>query len=119
MMSYQRGSKRKHEEIKQLILKNPELVGINAENVISMKTEFPLIKRKRQIAKPDILIEYEIGNERKRMFVEVKSGSCWRALNNLKVQLKRVERFLHNKKIQGEVVGVYCAGDLMNLMIVQ
>ena len=77
-MNYQRGSFWKHEAIKQQIIRDSALIGIHSENVIHAETEYALIKRKRPVAKPDIMIEYRMGSTVRRAYVEVKSGSCRR-----------------------------------------
>lgn len=107
---------RKHEEIKQRILRNPMLIGLDKSRIIHVETEYPLIKRKRPIAQPDIMFEYRIGNRVRRMFIEVKSGSCRRAVQDLEFQLRKVERFLHRKNIEGDVLGVY--GNALNVLTV-
>ena len=117
-MDYQRGSFKRHEAIKQQILRDPSLIGIQSENVIHAETEYALIKRKRPIARPDIMIEYLTGSTVRRAYIEVKSGSCRRSLQNLQAQLRKVRRFLDNKRMIGEVVGVYYTGDLMNVITV-
>ncbi len=118
-MRYQRGSLTKHERLKQLILAHPELLGIEAARIVRTETEFPLLKKKRPIAQPDIMIQYAAGRELRRLFVEVKSGSCWYARSKLEAQVRKVSRFLRSKKITGEVLGVYCEGDVNRLCIVQ
>src|SRR3989344_6501052 len=114
-MDYQRGSFRKHEQIKQQILRDPSLIGIEGR-VIYAETEHALIKRKRPIARPDLMFEYRRGSRVRRVYVEVKSGSCRRSLRNLEAQLKKVRRFLDNKHMHGDVLGVYYTGDLMNVI---
>ncbi|HLC19486.1 MAG TPA: hypothetical protein VJK72_01095 [Candidatus Nanoarchaeia archaeon] len=116
-MDYQRGSFRKHEQIKQQILRDPSLIGIEGR-VIYAETEHALIKRKRPIAKPDIMFEYMLGSRVRRVYVEVKSGSCRRSVRNLEMQLRKVRRFLDNKRMNGDVLGVYCTGDLMNVITI-
>ena len=117
MATYKRGSLRKHEAIKKLILRRLDIVGVEKDNVVNIQTEYPLIRRKRPVAQPDIVIEYSLKGELRRMFIEVKSGSCKRARNNLSAQIKKVSRYLHNKKIEGEVLGVYCNGDILDISL--
>ena len=118
MDAYQRGSLKKHEAIKQDILRNPSLVGIDKAAIVRVETEFPLIPRKRPIAQPDIVIDYEIGGVQQRLFIEVKSGSCRRALMSLVFQLRKVKRFLARRNIDGEVMGVYCTGEQTHLLTI-
>lgn len=118
MDAYQRGSLKKHEAIKQDILRNPSLVGIDKARILHIETEFPLIPRKRPIAQPDIVIDYDVGNGQQRVFIEVKSGSCKRALRSLFFQLRKVKRFLERRNIEGEVLGVYCTGEMTHLLTV-
>jgi hypothetical protein len=117
-MDYLRGSLHKHERLKTRILENPELVGIKKELIISVKTEYPLLKRKRSVAKPDIVIEYHCEKGVCRKFIEVKSGSCRRALESLHAQLIKVSKYLKTKKIDGEVVGVYPLKDQIVMLVI-
>ena len=118
MDAYQRGSLKKHEAIKQDILRNPSLVGIDKSHILHIETEFPLIPRKRPIAQPDIVIDYERGNRQQRVFIEVKSGSCKKALRSLFLQLRKVKRFLDRRNIDGDVIGVYCTGEKTHILTV-
>jgi len=116
-MDYQRGSLRRHEEIKQLILREPSLIGIDGK-VIHAETEYALVRRKRSIAQPDIMIEYIAGSTVHRAYVEVKSGSCRLSVQNLHFQIRKVRRFLDEKRLKGDVMGVYCNGNMMNVITV-
>jgi hypothetical protein len=116
-MDYERGSFRKHEELKTRILTHPELIGVRKKNIISVETEYPLTKRKRAIAKPDIVISYRDHLGVHRMFIEVKSGSCRRALEDLQMQMRKISKYLKNKKMHGEVVGVYPVGNTLTTLI--
>ncbi len=83
------------------------LIGIDKSRIVHVETEYPLIKRKRPIAQPDIVFDYRVGNQVRRLFIEVKSGSCRRAVQDLEYQLRRVEQFLHRRNLEGDVLGVY------------
>jgi hypothetical protein len=113
---YERGSWKKHEMIKQRILSNPSVVGIDKSKVLRVTTEFPLRRRKRPIAQPDIVIEYTVGDSVERVFIEIKSGSCKRSLQHLRAQMRKVRQFLRTKNMRGNVMGVYCVG--MKLFLV-
>ena len=114
-MAYLRGSLHRHEELKALVCANPELVGIRKEDVISVETEFPLTKKKRAVAQPDIVILYQGEKGVRRRFVEVKSGNCRRSRLSLEQQLKRINNYVRWKRISGEVVGVYPVQDKLNV----
>lgn len=110
-MDYHRGSLKKHEAIRELILQKPELIGVDKESVIHIETDFLLAYHKRPIAQPDIMIEYSAGGYIKRLFVEIKSGSCKHAIQNLRWQLRKVSRFLRRRHKEGDVLGVYSLGE--------
>ncbi len=113
---YQRGSLAKHEDIKARILSHPEVVGVNKSDVIKVETEFALTKKKHAIARPDIVISYRCSKGVCRKYVEIKSGSCRRAKENLRWQLWKIHNYLRFRKMQGDVVGVYpLAGELVVL----
>ncbi|MFQ5953294.1 MAG: hypothetical protein ACE5JK_07865 [Candidatus Omnitrophota bacterium] len=114
---YHRGSLEKHEAIKELILQRPEIVGVDKDDVVNIETELPLIRRKRPVAQPDIVIEYSSGKNIRRKFIEVKSSNCKRAITGLQMQMKKVSKYLKYKKIKGDVVGVYCQGSLLNISL--
>lgn len=114
-MGYQRGSLQRHEELKQFVLAHPELVGVEKKQVISAETEYPLLKKKRAIAQPDIVIVYKDASEVKRKFIEIKSGSCRRSKFELEKQIRKIHSYLKWNRIQGEVVGLY-GHDALTLM---
>ena len=106
-MGYQRGSLQRHEELKEFVLAHPELVGVEKHQVISVETEYPLLKKKRAIAQPDIVIVYKDASEIKRKFVEIKSGSCRRSKLELEKQIRKIHSYLKWKKLEGDVIGIY------------
>ncbi len=116
-MDYQRGSLRRHEELKTKILSHPELVGVDKKDVISVETEYPLTKRKHAVARPDIVISYHCSKGVCRKFIEVKSGSCKRALDDLVMQMRKISKYLKHKRMDGEVVGVYPTKNSLQLLI--
>jgi len=118
IMRYHRGSLKKHEAIKQQILRDPSLIGMDKSCIVDIKTEYALIKKKRPIAQPDLMIKYKDENSIKQIFVEVKSGSCKRAIQNLVSQMQKVERFLQKENINGNVIGVYCVGNDINMLTI-
>ena len=115
-MHYERGSLQRHEELKTLILENPELVGIDKEEVIAIETEYPLTKKKHAIAQPDIFIVYRCEKGVCKRYIEIKSGSCRRSLFGLNMQLRKIQKYLRSKKLDGDVVGVYPIGNKLRLM---
>ena len=117
-MVYERGSLKKHEAIKQHILSNLSVIGVDKKSVVHVETELPIVRKKRPIAQPDIVIHYAENDTVKKLFVEIKSGSCKRAVQNLQYQLRKLERFMERQHIDGEVLGVYCHGTEMNLVTV-
>jgi len=116
-MAYQRGSLHEHEKLKARILAHPKLVGINKKDIISIETEYPLTKKKRAIAKPDIVIFYRNENKICKRFVEIKSGNCRRALEDLDYQLRKITRYLKYKNMEGEVIGVYPMENALELLV--
>lgn len=107
-MDYERGSFHRHEEIKAHILAHPEVVGIDKKDIISIETECPLTRRRNSvIAKPDIVILYQADRTVKKRYIEIKSGSCRRAIANLYGQLRKIDNYLRRQKLEGEVLGVY------------
>lgn len=117
-MSYQRGSYRKHEELKTRILTDPSLVGIDKERVISIETEYPLRKRKRSVtARPDLAIKHLSDNKIETTFVEVKSGSCRRAKTNLQQQLRKINNYVRRQKLRANVIGVYPNGHALTIVL--
>ena len=117
-MLYTRGSLHKHEELKAHILAHPELVGVNKEDIISIETEYPLTKRKRTItARPDIVIFYHGKRGVCKKFIEVKSGNCRRSRDNLRMQLRKISKYLKHKRMQGEVVGVYPVKNALAVLV--
>ena len=116
-MGYNRGSLRKHEALKQRILTHPELVGINRKDVLSIETEYPLKRKKRPIAQPDIVIFYRKKNKVRKRYIEIKSGSCRRALEDLEQQLRKISKYLKYKRMDGEVMGVYPRENSIALLV--
>ena len=108
----------KHEAIKELILSRPELVGIKKENVLEVYTEYPLLRRKRPVAQPDVVIVHNSDGCVRKRFVEVKSSDNRQAIIDLHSQMKKVSKYLRYKKIRGDVVGVYCKGSISNIALV-
>ncbi len=106
-MGYTRGSLHKHEQLKQHILHHPELVGVRKKDILTITTEYPLKRKKRPVAQPDIVIIYRSGKRIHKKFVEIKSGNCRRALEDLVLQLRKITKYLKHKRMDGEVVGVY------------
>ena len=115
-VKYQRGRLKKHEAIKQRMLSNLSLIGIDTKRVIHIDTELAIVRKKRPIAQPDIVVEYTENNTIRRLFVEIKSGSCRRAVQNLNHQLRKLERFMDKQQINGEAIGIYCKGNEMNFI---
>ncbi len=115
--TYQRGSLQRHEELKARILAHPELVGINKKDIISVETEYALTKKKHAVARPDIVILYNCDKGVCRKFVEVKSGSCRRAVNNLYMQLRKISKYLKYKHMEGEIVGVYPVENTLEFLV--
>lgn len=113
-MQYERGSLRKHEELKQRILKHPELIGINKKQILRIQTEYPLQRKKHTVARPDIVIEYEENGILKRTFIEVKSGSCRRAREDLDQQLRK---YLQYKKMFGDVRGIFWQAGSISIVV--
>lgn len=110
-MMYERGSLHRHEELKELILSDPTLVGIERKDIIEVQTEVPLQRRKHTIlAKPDIAITYKGDSGVRKRFIEIKSGSCKRAKDNLLTQLRKIEKYIKNQKLSAEAIGVYPSG---------
>ncbi len=117
-MMYERGSLHRHEELKEHILSHPEIVGIEQKDIIEVQTETPLQKRRRTIfAKPDITIIYNGDQGIRKRFVEIKSGSCKRAKDNLMHQLRKIEKFIRHQKMHAEVIGVYPLGRTLELIV--
>ena len=117
-MELQRGSLQRHEELKQHVLLNPELLGIAKDDVIEVQTEIPLHKRKHSIiARPDLFITYRCDGGICRTFVEIKSGNCRRAKSNLLVQLRKIHKFITHHKIPATVVGVYPGETALEVMV--
>jgi len=116
-VSYQRGSLQRHEELKARILAHPELVGINRKDIISVETEYALTKKKHAVARPDIVILYNCDKGVCRKFVEVKSGSCKKAVNDLHMQLKKISKYLKYKHMDGEIVGVYPVENTLEFLV--
>ena len=116
---YQRGSLKKHEAIKRRILSNLSVIGVDKQRVVHIQTELPIVRKKRPIAQPDIVIDYAENDMIKKLFVEIKSGSCRRAVQNLHHQLRKLEKFMERQHIEGEVLGIYCRGDEMNFVTVE
>lgn len=110
------GSWRAHEALKERIVREPELVGVSSEKVVSVVTEFPLMRRSRTIACPDVVISYRSSGCVVKKFVEVKSGSCRRARSVLSAQVRKISRFLRCHRLEGEVVGVYPSGESVCLL---
>lgn len=115
-MHYERGSLQRHEELKTLILSQPELVGVSKQEIISMEAEHPLTKKKHAIAQPDLMIVYRCGKGVCKKYIEVKSGSCRRSLQGLTMQLRKINNYLKTRRMDGEVVGVYPVRDKLQLM---
>lgn len=116
-MNYQRGSLQRHEELKSRILAHPELVGIDKKDIVAIETEYPLTKKKHAIARPDIVIFYHCEKGVCRKFVEIKSGSCRRAVDDLHMQLRKITKYLKYKHMEGEVVGVYPVEGALELLV--
>ncbi|MBI4016182.1 MAG: hypothetical protein HY363_00640 [Candidatus Aenigmarchaeota archaeon] len=106
-MGYQRGSLQRHEEMKAFVLAHPEIVGVHKHQVISIETEYPLKKKKRAVAQPDVLIIYKDASAVRKKFVEIKSGSCRRSVMELEKQLRKIHNYLKWNRLKGEVVGIY------------
>ena len=113
---YQRGSLKKHEAIKRHILSNLSVIGVDTTRVLHIDTELAIVRKKRPIAQPDIVIEYAENDTIRKLFVEIKSGSCKRAVQNLHYQLRKLERFLERQHINGEVLGIYYRGNVINFV---
>ena len=106
-MEQARGFLHRHEELKRRILAHPELVGVERKDIIYIQTEYALKIKKQVIARPDVVIFYKCAQGICKKFIEVKSGSCHYARQDLHVQLRKIERYLRYKHIDGEVLGVY------------
>lgn len=115
-MYYERGSLQRHEELKTFILRHPELVGIDKEEVIAIETEYPLTKKKHAIAQPDLMIVYKCEKGVCKKYIEIKSGSCRRSLQGLTMQLRKINNYLKTRRMEGDVVGVYPVRDKLQLM---
>jgi hypothetical protein len=115
--TYQHGSLQRHEELVSRILAHPELVGINKNDIVAVETEYPLTKKKHAIARPDIVISYRCEKGVCRKFIEVKSGSCRRAMGDLHMQLRKITKYLKYRHIDGEVVGVYPGETSLELLV--
>ncbi len=115
-MNYERGSLQRHEELKTLILRQPELIGIEKKEIIAIETEYPLTKKKHAIAQPDIVIFYKCKKGVCKKYIEIKSGSCRRSLQGLTIQLRKINNYLKTRRMEGEVVGVYPVRDKLQLM---
>ena len=116
-MDYTRGSLARHEELKARILAHPELVGVDKKDIISMQTEYPLTKKKHAVARPDVVIFYNCEKGVCKKFVEIKSGSCRRAVDDLHMQLRKISKYLKYKHMDGEVVGVYPGKTTLELLV--
>lgn len=116
-MQYRRGSLAEHEALKARILAHPELVGINKKDIITIETEYALTKKKHAVARPDIVISYNCEKGVCRKFVEVKSGSCKRAVDDLYMQLKKISKYLKYKHQDGEIVGVYPVENALEFLV--
>jgi hypothetical protein len=114
---YQRGSLAQHEALKAQILAHPELVGIDKKNIIAVETEYALTKKKHAVARPDIVIFYKCEKGVCKKFIEVKSGSCRRAVDDLQMQLRKISKYLKYKHMDGEVVGVYPVENALELLV--
>ena len=115
-MYYKRGSLQRHEELKTLILRHPELVGVDKEEIITIETEHPLTKKNHAIAQPDIMIVYRCKKGVCKKYVEIKSGSCRRSLFGLNMQLRKISNYLKTRRMEGDVVGVYPLRNKLQLM---
>ena len=116
-VNYVRGSLQRHEELKSRILAHPELVGIDKKDIIAVETEYPLTKKKHAVARPDIVIFYKCEKGICKKFVEVKSGSCRRAVDDLYMQLRKITKYLKYRHMDGEVVGVYPVENTLELLV--
>jgi len=116
-VNYIRGSLQRHEELKSRILAHPELVGIDKKDIIAVETEYPLTKKKHAVARPDIVIFYRCEKGVCKKFVEVKSGSCRRAVDDLYMQLRKITKYLKYRHMDGEVVGVYPVENTLELLV--
>ena len=116
-MEYTRGSLARHEELKARILAHPELLGIDKKDIISVETEYPLTKKKHAIARPDVVIFYKCEKGVCKKFVEIKSGSCRHAIEDLSMQLRKINKYLKYRHIDGEVVGVYPMKNALQLLV--
>jgi len=106
-MRYQRGSLQRHEQLKYWILAHPESVGISMDAIVSVQTEYPLTKKNRAIAQPDIVITHAAGDGIKTTFIEVKSGHNKHSLHDLSLQVRKIANYLKWKQLSGNVIGVY------------
>jgi len=97
----------RHEELKSRILSHPELVGVDKKDIVAVETEYPLTKKKHAVARPDIVIFYKCEKGVCKKFIEIKSGSCRRAVDDLHMQLRKITKYLKYKHMDGEVMGVY------------
>jgi hypothetical protein len=116
-VQYKRGSLAEHEALKARILAHPELVGIDKKDIIAAETEYALTKKKHAVARPDIVIFYKCERGICKKFVEVKSGSCKRAVDDLHMQLRKITKYLKYRRIDGEVIGVYPGKTTLELLV--
>ena len=116
-VNYQRGSLQRHEELKARILAHPELVGIDKKDIIAVETEYALTKKKHAVARPDIVIFYKCEKGVCKKFVEIKSGSCRRAVDDLHMQLRKISKYLKYKHMEGEIVGVYPVENALEFLV--
>jgi len=116
-VEYTRGSLARHEELKARILAHPELVGVNKKDIISVQTEYALTKKKHAVARPDVVIFYKCEKGICKKFVEIKSGSCRRAVEDLSMQLRKINKYLKYRHIDGEVIGVYPGKSALELLV--
>lgn len=116
-MQYRRGSLAEHEALKARILAHPELVGIDKKDIVSVETEYALTKKKHAVARPDIVIFYKCEKGVCQKFVEVKSGSCRRAVDDLHMQLRKISKYLKYKHMDGEIVGVYPVENTLEFLV--
>ncbi|MBI4148348.1 hypothetical protein HY490_03600 [Candidatus Woesearchaeota archaeon] len=117
-MRYQRGSLQRHEQLKYWILAHPEIVGIDKNTIISACTEYPLRKRHRAIAQPDVVISHLVNDRVKTTFVEVKSGNGKRSRIDLTNQLRKIANYLRGRHINTAVIGVYPDADTGHFCVV-
>ncbi|RJQ21803.1 hypothetical protein C4580_01405 [Candidatus Woesearchaeota archaeon] len=117
-MAYLRGSWQRHEELKAELLANPELLGIAKKDVIEIQEEYPLSRRKRTVfARPDLSITYRCERGICRTFVEIKSGNCKRARQNLAWQLAKINKFIRHHNLHASAVGVCPSASGLELIV--